>query len=101
MGVKPQNIFLYNKTMLTVMIFMINILYLSKINNGFIITRTFRKRTTTFPKLKWSPIANIPQSFGNFEKEIDPGIVKGTKLRILKYPHPKVHFFYFKLFIQE
>lgn len=30
------------------------------------------------------------QTVGLRKEEKDPGVVRGTKLRILKYPHPKV-----------
>jgi len=30
--------------------------------------------------------------FGKVDEEKDPGAVEGTKLRVLKYPHPLVSF---------
>ena len=32
--------------------------------------------------------------FGKVDEEKDPGVVEGTKLRVLKYPHPlvSIHF---------
>ena len=40
------------------------------------------------PRIQWPTVSDLWGTGPGVEKEVDPGVVEGTDLRIVKYPHP-------------